>query len=219
MCTTTAATTEAAAPVTTVPETTTTTTTITTTTTTTTTTSVSEAATSSHGINHTTATGAPVAPVQCADASAALCAMITDQAICETGLGSYTSAMIKGACAKKCGVCTTTAATRAPTQAPTRLATPTPTPTPAPTPTPKFLQCNSNADCDTAAGHRCYEVNKTHYFDNTNKCNHFKDGCHCRTNSGDAVLDTPTTTTGACNTVVALIIRNVVGICPSAVIV
>ena len=52
------------------------------------------------------ATDAPVAPAPCADANAALCAMITDQAICETGLGSYASAMIKAACAKTCGVCT-----------------------------------------------------------------------------------------------------------------
>ena len=58
----------------------------------------------------------------CADANAAVCAMITDQAICETGLGPYTSVTIKAACAKTCGVCTTAPPTDAATDAPVETA-------------------------------------------------------------------------------------------------
>ena len=43
----------------------------------------------------------------CADANAAMCSMVADPVICETGLGPYTSPQIKEACAKTCGVCTT----------------------------------------------------------------------------------------------------------------
>ena len=66
----------------------------------------------------------------CADANAAMCSMIADPVICETGLGPYPSPQIKEACAKTCGVCTTSppidAATDAPVRTPAAVTTDAP---------------------------------------------------------------------------------------------